>query len=219
MLMTGLPHHHSLLQATQTPLSRLKLESRLKVLTEHHAEQLELVTGTVHWKWLQEMTSDEETVALANRNLERIELPLLQDIVRQRLELRTVIAALRRRKRGDEAPRPSEKSGFGRWLPQISNHWSDPHFRLERAFPWLPQANRLLEAGDSLALERLLLSTLWDQLGRAAQTHYFDFEAVVIYVLRWDLIARWTSYNARDAAQRFAGLIDDGLGDAVKLFD
>jgi hypothetical protein len=42
---------------------------------------------------------------------------------------------------------------------------------------------------------------------------------VVIYVLRWDLIARWTSYNARDAALRFAGLIDDGLGDAVKLFD
>ena len=100
MLMTGLPYHASLLSAKQTPLSRLKLESRLGVLEPKDAEQLQLVAGTVHWLALQSLSSDAAAVNLARHNLGLIELPLLQDIVRNRLELRTLIAALRRRKRG-----------------------------------------------------------------------------------------------------------------------
>ena len=215
MLMTSLPHHVNILQCRQTPLSRLKLESRLQVLEEHDAEQLGLVAGTVHWLALQSLESDAKVVALARRNLEKIEHPLLRDLVRERLELRTAVAALRRRHRGEPPPRPEDAWGFGRWVPHIRNNWTDPCFRLEGAFPWLPQARRLLEAGAALELEKLLLTTLWDQLGRAAQSHYFDFIAVVVYVLRWDLIARWTSYDAQEAAARFAGLIEDGLGEGL----
>lgn len=218
MLMTSLPHHVSILRCRQTPLSRIKLEQRLRALDEQDAEQLRLVAGTVHWLWLQSLDSDASVVELAQRNLERIEHPLLRELVTERLELRTVIAALRRRHRGEGPPHPGEKWGFGRWVSHITTYWSDPAFRLERAFPWLPQARRLLDAGDSLELEKLLLTTLWDQLGRAAESHYFDFVAVVIYVLRWDLIARWTSYNTRDAAERFSGLLEEGLGDYARIF-
>ena len=218
MLMTSLPHHGSILRCRQTPLSRIRLDQRLRVLDDRDAEQLRLVAGTVHWLWIQSLDSDASVVRLAHRNLEQIQHPLLRRLVTERLELRTVVAALRRRHRGDEAPRPGETWGFGRWLPHITTYWAEPAFRLERAFPWLPQARQLLEAGAALELEKLLLTTLWDHLGRAAESHYFDFVAVVIYVLRWDLIARWTSYNASDATERFSGLIEEGLGEHAQLF-
>ena len=67
-------------------------------------------------------------------------------------------------------------------------------------------------------LERLLLGTLWDQLGQASQFHFFDFEAVVIYVLRWDLIDRWTHYEAGGARDRILELADVSLGDYRRMF-
>jgi hypothetical protein len=70
----------------------------------------------------------------------------------------------------------------------------------------------LLEAGDSLGLERLLLNAVWDHLDRLADGHHFDFEAVLIYALRWDLIARWTGYRGDEAAVRFEEMIEEGLG-------
>jgi hypothetical protein len=219
MLMTSLPHHTSLFMSRETPLGRIKLQNRLRMLDAEDAEQLRLIMEAVRWRLLQKAENDDAALAIAHRNLTLIESPLLQQIVRERLELRTVVAALRRRQRGDPSPAPHERWGFGRWLPIIRANWSDPAFRLESAFQWLPDANRLLRKGDALGLERLLLGTLWDQLGRASQFHFFDFEAVVIYVLRWDLIARWTSYNAEKATQRFAELMDEGLGNAAKLFD
>ncbi len=38
--------------------------------------------------------------------------------------------------------------------------------------------------------------------------HAFDFEAVAFYVLRWHLVARWCSYGAEAAGERFAGLVE-----------
>jgi hypothetical protein len=219
MLMTSLPHHVSLFASTETPLGRIKLQNRLRMLDAEDAEQLRLIVEAVRWRLLQKSENDAAALATANRNLPLIESPLLRHIVRERLELRTVVAALRRRQRGDPSPGPQEQWGFGRWVPVIRANWADPAFRLESAYRWLPDANRLLRDGDALGLERLLLGTLWDQLGQASQFHFFDFEAVVIYVLRWDLIARWTSYNAQKATRRFAELMDEGLGNAVKLFD
>jgi hypothetical protein len=36
---------------------------------------------------------------------------------------------------------------------------------------------------------------------------------VVIYVLRWDLIARWTGQDGEAALARFDGLVEAGLGE------
>jgi hypothetical protein len=219
MLMTSLPHHTTLFASTETPLGRIKLQNRLRMLDAEDTQQLRLIMETVRWRLLQKSENDAAALTIARQNLPLIESPLLRQIVRERLEMRTVIAALRKRQRGEPSPGPHEQWGFGRWLPIIRGNWADPAFRLESAFPWLPDAHRLLREGDALGLERLLLSTLWDQLGQASQFHFFDFEAVVIYVLRWDLIARWTSYNPQRTTQRFAELVNEGLGNAVKLFD
>ena len=46
-----------------------------------------------------------------------------------------------------------------------------------------------------------------------ADGHDFDFEAMLIYSLRWDLVARWTGYRSDDAAVRFQEMLDAGLKD------
>ena len=219
MLMTSLPQHSSLFVARHTPLSRIRLDQRLTMLEDADAEQLRLVLDAEEWHRLQHVKNDADTVALARRNLTLIESPLLRTLVTDRLELRTVVSALRRRHRGDPVPAPHEPWGFGRWMPIISANWNEPGFRLEPTYPWLSEAVKLLQQRDALGFERLILGTFWDHLGRATEDHFFDFEAVVIYVLRWDLIARWTSYDPQRAAQRFTELMDEGLGDTVKLFD
>lgn len=213
MLVASLPHYPSWFAAKQTPLSRLRLEQRLRLLDERDSEQLALVEGLLRWESMTALGSDEALCKAAAESVARLDGEFLRKLVHDRLELRTLVAALRRRRLGRAAPAPGEAWGFGRWVDTICRHWHEPVFRLERFFPWAREAHRLLEAEQWLALERLLLGVVWDDLGRRAEGHYFDFEAVVIYVLRWSVIARWTAYEAARASERFARLADESLGE------
>ena len=219
MLMASLPLHGALFAAKQTPLSRLKLERRLRVLTPEDRESLRLVEDLLRWDRLSMALSEAEFVARARKTMALIENETLRGIIRDRLELRTCVAALRRRRRGEGPPRPGTSRdgawGYSRWLGHIARNWREPAFRLEGVFPWLREAERLLRQGDARHLERLLLEQVWINLGRAANDHLFDFEAVVIYVLRWNVIERWTTHDGEAAKVRFAALVDAVLMDAT----
>jgi len=52
---------------------------------------------------------------------------------------------------------------------------------------------------------------VWQHYISIGSQHYFDFPAVVIYVLKWDMIKCWTNYNADKAMERFDELVDAGL--------
>jgi hypothetical protein len=106
--------------------------------------------------------------------------------------------------------------------------WSDAAILEEHAFalelaereipvvaPLVVDGRTLLESGDALALERLLLNAVWEHLDRASEGHYFDFEAVLIYSMRWDLVARWTAYRGEAAVTRFDEMVQDGLQDVL----
>ena len=218
MLISSLPYHESLFGAKRAPLSRIRLRQRQHLLDEEDRNCLRVVAGLLEWSFHGMDTSDEEIVARAKDELPKLENAFARDLIVWRLELRTVSAALRRRHRGQAAPSAQDSWGYGRWLGHIRRHWSEPHFRLERVYPWLPEARTLLEADDTLGMERLLLSGNWDHLDRLADGHDFDFEAVLIYSLRWDLVARWTSYRGDEAAVRFEAMLEAGLKD-VRLDD
>ena len=130
----------------------------------------------------------------------------------QRLEQRTIMAALRRRSAGKPAPEPREPWGWGRWVSHIQRHWGAPAFGLAGSLPWVPRLERLLDAHDSLGLERELLTLSWTWMARAAPTRFFTFDAVALYVLRWDIIARWAEYDGQAARERFEVLVAAGLG-------
>ena len=79
-------------------------------------------------------------------------------------------------------------------------------------------AHRLLSANDSVALERLQFAVNWKMLQRVETGHYFDFEAVVIYVMRWSMVDRWIRYNGEAAVERFRKLVDAGREKFTDLF-
>jgi hypothetical protein len=219
MLITSLPYHGSLFGSHQTPLSRQRLTYRLRILDEEDAQALRDLASVLEWIHHSMKVSNDELISRAEHFERAWGECFLTDILRFRMELRTLFSALRRRRRGETAPPSGRRWGYGRWVRHIERYWNEPGFRLQRVYPWIGEAQRLIESRDSLAVERLLLGTVWDYLIRISEGHEFDFEAVVIYVLRWDLIARWSSYNGARAAERFDRLVDSGLGRYGHLFE
>lgn len=210
-LLTSLPAHGPLFGAKQTPLSRLRLNMRLNWLEPDDAEDLARLAAIIDWHHQRFDVDDEAVVRRAEQDTAQIHNSFTRELVTWRLELRTVVAALRRRHAGDGPPSGRRRWGFGRWVPLIARHWGEPHFRLQRVYPWLPEAKRLLDDNDPLGLERLLLDAVWTHLERIGAGQYFDFEAVVVYVMRWDLVARWTRYDADAAMIRFDTLLETAL--------
>lgn len=217
MLMTSLPYHGSLFATKRTPINRIKLQSRLRALAAEHRETLDLVTAALLWFRVPLGMEEADIIARERNAMARVENETLRQIMLDRLEIRTCIAALRHRLSGRTSAPAGRNWGYGRWLNKISHNWSDPGFRLDGVFPWLRDADRLMREGDTLGLERLLLEAVWKNLARHAAEHEFDFEAVVIYVLRWNVIDRWTRYDGEAASQRFGELVDSALGEHAQL--
>jgi hypothetical protein len=219
MLITSLPYHGPLFGAHQTPLSRLRLNHRLKILDDDDAQALRDLSSVLEWIHQSMSVSDAELIGRAERFAADWGEGFLGDILRFRMELRTLYVALRRRRRGETTAPTGQRWGYGRWVRHIERYWNEPGFRLQRVYPWVNEAERLIKERDSLGLERLLLGIVWDYLISISEGHEFDFEAVVIYVLRWDLIARWSSYDGASAVKRFERLVDAGLGRYGHLFN
>jgi hypothetical protein len=218
MLITGLPRPEALFLAKRPPLSRLKLDRRLRVLEPEDAELLARVEQILTWSSLPIAMSDQQFVAKVRAEMKTITNETLRLIIRDRLELRTCMAALRRRNREQGPPSSASLWGYGRWLGHIRRNWQETSFRLDVVFPWLREADRLLRSGESLTLQRLLLDLVWKNLNRHAGEHEFDFEAVVIYVLKWDIVDRWVRHDSDLASERFDELTQAGLGDYADLF-
>lgn len=218
MLVSSLPNPETLFVAKQPPLSRLKLDQRLRVLTSEDAATLKLIEDALDWRQLPGSTSEEEVIARGRHALAEIESETLRLIVRDRLEIRTIIAALRRRHRGESAPAPGTAWGLGRWVGHITQNWTDPGFRLQAGYAWVREADRLMKENDTLALERLILEQSYRRLKRRESEHDFDFEAVVIYVLKWSIVDRWGRYNGEAAVRRFEDLAEVGMDSFAALF-
>jgi len=217
MLMTSLPSPAALFLAKQPPLSRLRLDQRLRVLTPEDRATLALVEQALNWRELPLEASEKDVVGRARHALAAIEDETLCLIVRDRFDIRTIVAALRRRHRGESAPAAGEAWGFGRWVDHIVRNWSDPAFGLSGGFAWVREADRLMKNSDVMALERLILEQAYRSLKRRKGEHFFDLVAVVIYVLEWSIVDRWGRYNAEAATRRFEELTEAGLGEYATL--
>ncbi len=212
------PHTPQLFATRQTPISRIKLDERLQMLTPEHAQDLALIENLVHWDRIAISTTDEEMVRRAEETMRSLKNQFIKDIIIWRLEQRTAVAALRRKNLALDVPKAGVRWGYGQWVGHIVRHWQEPTFALEKILPWLYEAKQFLEEKNHLGLERLLLSLVWEYYGRVAADHYFDFEAVVVYVLRWDVIDRWSRYNSKLATHRLERMLESGLEDFNAVF-
>lgn len=217
MLMASLPHPGPLFSERQPPLSRLRLDRRLRQLDAADARVLAAVEGALEWRLLGPDVTDEVVLARVRNALAVTRSRTLRGLIDYRMEVRTCLAALRRRAAGEGPPPAHAAWGSGRWCRRIAQNWHAPAFGLERLFPWLRDADRLLASGDAYELERLILEIVYSDLARRGGLHRFDIEAVVIYVLKWSLVERWSRYNAEAASRRFAKLLQSSLDTAPLL--
>lgn len=82
---------------------------------------------------------------------------------------------------------------------------------MEKLHPWVASARKLLEEDKAYELEKFILLHVWNWLKRREVEHEFDFPAVAIYRMKWDLAARWTSYDTAIAERRFRQILADTL--------
>ena len=143
MLISSLPYHGSLFGARRAPLSRIRLRQHQRMLDDTDSACLRVVANLLEWSRHGMERSDEEIIDRARAELPKLDNAFARDLIVWRLELRTVVAALRRRHRGQAAPSGHERWGYGRWLGHIRRHWDEPQFRLERVYPWLAEARTL----------------------------------------------------------------------------
>ena len=211
-LMAGLPALGPILVAKAAPINRVRLQARLRgLLRPEHLAEIKAAASILVWPRDAGKSTDADFVRHSQKVISTLKSETLRRLVYDRLEQRTVVAALRRRHAKQDAPGARESWGYGQYVDRIRANWRDPYFGLATSLKWLPAVKDKLDKGDATGLERLLLETAWRRADRMVGAHHFDFEAVALYVVRWDLLDRWTRYDAEAAGARFGALIADAL--------
>lgn len=203
------------LSEKEPPINAARLAERLKDLAPEDRAEVERMRALIAWSATDPRLDDATFVAKAERAIADLRSPVLRAVARDRFEIRTLVAALRARHAGEEAPPEGAIWGFGRHVGRIRANWNAPDFGMGRLFPWVLKARERLKADDTAGLERLLLETAWAAVERHEQDHEFDFEAVAFYILRWSLADRWARYDADIAGVRFGELLDAAVADAL----
>ncbi len=212
MLMASLPSIRFLADKA-LPINQARLGERLKLLEPADRDELLGIASIISWNRIDTGDDDAAFVARAERTIAGIRDSALRDAVLERLEIRTLVAALRRRASGEDAPPAGVAWGLGRDVDTIRRNWTAPDFGLARVYPWLAMAKDRLDQGDAASLERLILDVTWAATARREFGHDFDLEAVAFYLMRWQLADRWARYDADAAALRFKGLLSAALSD------
>ena len=206
-LLASLPPLPRFDRAVRLPITRERLRRRYSMLTPEDAALFEHAAAFLAWQRQTAIRTDEEMIASFKKMEEQMAHPALQSFFEYPIDQRTIMAALRRRHRGLPTPAAGEPWGVGRFVRHIENNWDDPYFKLSAVYPWIQQARYNLESGETLALERLLENVLWDHVDRSVQPYDFGFQAVLAYVIKWDILNQWLSYNVEEAKERFEELV------------
>lgn len=217
-LVASLPSLAHFEQAEWLPLSRKQLDQRLSMLTREDLAQLRLAEGLCLWQRQPITRTTDQMVTGYRLFRQHASNPDLCSFVDLRMSQRTALVALRRRRRGLGPPAAGETWGIGPWLGRILASWDDADLGLGPALPWIEQARTLLDGGNAVGLERLLMDVVWRRLSRIADAHPFGFEQVFAFVFQWDILQRWLSWDADAAKNRFQELITEVTRDHQQLF-
>jgi hypothetical protein len=218
LLLSSLPYlPPPLRQQRFIPPSRIQLDKALAMLDEADRLRLQQLNEILLWSHLGIEHDDATLVRRAEQVMDALGSDFLRQVLLERLEIRSLVAALRRREQGRQ-PVLGERWGIGRYSGRILANWHDPAFGLGHLFGWLADAARLLRADDSLGLDRLLMMESWRCLDRVEERHEFGFDAVAVYVMRWDIHDRLARQHAEQAVSRFEYMVNEALSDQPPLF-
>ena len=209
-LMSSLPRPEAVFLAKRPPISRSKLEERLKALSDDDRARLASIEAHIGWQGLALELDIDGYLKSIKKLMACLGPGTLSTLLQKRLELRTVLAALRLRSMGQANP-PKGAWGYGRFVQTIERSWQQRDFGLGHVYPWLKEAADAMAEDDTPTVERLVIEACLTDLNRLGHAHEFDFEAVVIYVLKLNLIKRAAMKNTEGALLAFDTLKSSAL--------
>lgn len=209
--LPALPRHFE--DADRVPISELRLTERLKMLEPRDAEVIEEMAEFLVWERQPLELTDKNVVRRYNRFMDSINNPFARELVQRAMTNRTIIAGLRSRRLQLEPP-----PGVDTVAGHIARNWNHPEFRLGGRFPWISEVDALLNGESPFDLERKTLDIGWQHVGRLAEQYHFTFEAVVIYLIRWEMVYRWTRHDAQVGQDKFEQLVSEAMGEYAEMF-
>jgi len=213
-LMASLPALPPHFEVERDPITRPRLDERLKMLEPDDAEVLERLRDFLAWDRQPIDQTDEQVIARYGALMPTVSNRLVRALIDDRMEVRTIVSGLRLRRAGLPPP-----VGIDPWAARIRRNWEHPEFGFGGRHRWIAGFRELDETGRVLEAQRVLFSAAWDVWSREAAHYHFAFEAVILYVARWDIIDRWTSRDAARGRGRFEQLISQTLGEHGKLYE
>ncbi|MEM9656927.1 MAG: DUF2764 family protein [Planctomycetota bacterium] len=210
--LPALPGHFE--QAERMPISALRLRSRLKMLEPDDATVVEEITEFLAWERQPLELTDKDVGERYDRFMRTIPDPFALSLIEQVMTIRTIIAGLRCRRLEQEFSLSSPPVAG-----QIARNWSHPDFRLGGRFPWILEVDALLTSDAPFELERKILDIAWTYVSRLAERFHFTFEAVVLYLMRWEILYRWIQRDAAAGQAKFDRLVAEAMGEYAELFD
>jgi len=217
-LVASLPALPHFTQAERLPINRERLQERFAMLDPQDAELMERAADFLAFQRHPAARSEAEMELYYRKLCEVVKHPTLLALLQFPVNVRTIVAALRRRQAGEPPPKPGEPWGFGPWVRHIEQHWEHPDFKLAPVFPWITQVRLHLENQEALALERLLMNLIWQHVERVVPGGDFTLETLLAYLFKWDMVLHWLSYDAEAGRQRFEELATGVLDDYGPIF-
>lgn len=208
-LIGSLPHLPAPGRADRLPINRQRLAQRFAMLDEDETRALSTAAELLVWQRAASFESDSQVARRYREALRELTHPGLRALVEYLMEVRTLLAALRRRERGDGVPAGGAPWGVGPRAAWIERHWEKPDFGLGAVHPWIAAARDHLAAGRAEELERLQIDLLWKYLDRIAVPDPFSFDAVFAYALKWHLLDQSLTRDPQAATERFRQMVEE----------
>ena len=63
-----------------------------------------------------------------------------------------------------------------------------------------------------------ILDIAWKYTKQLADQFHFTFEAVVLYLIRWEVVYRWTQRSSTAGQEKFEQLASEAMGEYANMF-
>lgn len=207
-LAASLPPLPYWFDAGPLPITRKTLRQRLELLEERDHALMDQLIGFFAWDRQTLDSTDKTVLQTHQRLLDASDNPVVNEIVRHRFEMRTIVAAVRRKRDGEGPP-----AGYPPLVQLIRAHWDVPNFNLSARYTWIDPFIAAYQKGKLAEAQDVLFGDLWTAWSQLSQQYHFTFESILLYVARWEIVERWTSQNAARGRERFDELIRETLGE------
>lgn len=214
MLISSLPPLPPRFDGERPLISIERLQGRLSMLEPDDAAEMNRLLDILRWIRQVAEVTDATFVKKFDELMQRITYPMVAEVAGFGMDLRTILTALRRRRHGLGPP----VIAAGAWLGHIQRHFNQPDFGLGSVFPWIPQFDRLLQQGELMDLHRGITELKWTYWKNRADNYYFSFEAVVLYIARWDIIREWRQLQAERGRVTFERLVTEVLSPYANIY-